>query len=102
MTGQGLLERRQERDALFAQGGQVAADAAKDRPPLVRTETAGNFLLHLDHAQVAFGLIIVERHGEVVQESQDLPLPFGEPIQEIAKYSELIFNPSISTSGLFS
>ena len=84
MTGQGLLERRQERDALFAQGGEIASDATKHPRSCLLTETARDFLLDFDHANIAFGLVIIKGHSKILQESQDLLLMLGEPIQEIA------------------
>jgi hypothetical protein len=38
---------------------------------LQRSEAAGDFLTKLHHAPVAFGLIVGEGHGEIVEEAQD-------------------------------
>jgi len=47
MTRKGGLQRRQQRQTLFAQGGHIAANASKGVSESLAAEAAGNFLLHL-------------------------------------------------------
>jgi hypothetical protein len=48
-------------------------------------ETAGDLLLDLEHAQVTFGLVIIERHPEVMQESQYRGAMRHQPIEQVAR-----------------
>lgn len=84
MTQQGVLESHQQRLALFAQSRQVTADATKDGDTMLGAKTARDLLLHFHHAQIPLGLIVVERHGKIRQEGQDLPCACREPIKQIA------------------
>ena len=84
MTEQGLFKSREQRHALLAQRRQVAADARKRLRTGSRTETAGDLLLHFDHAQIALGQIVVKRHREIVQEGQHRILVLGEAIEQVA------------------
>jgi hypothetical protein len=45
MTQKGLLQSSQEIPALFAQGGQITANATKVRDSVVSAKTAGDLLL---------------------------------------------------------
>ena len=58
MTSKGVIERRQQFDPLLAQSREVTADATEHRHPNFRTETAGDLLLHFDHAQIALCLVV--------------------------------------------
>src|SRR5437867_9717631 len=84
MTGQGLLECQQDLQALLAQRREITADAAKDRHPLFGTEAARDLLLNLDHAQIALGEVVIERHGKIVQEAEYGPFALRESIQQVA------------------
>ncbi len=65
MTTQGGLQRRQQRQTLFAQRGQVAANASKGLSESLAAEAAGDFLLHLDHAKISLGQIIVKIYPQI-------------------------------------
>src|SRR5712672_1603363 len=58
--------------ALFFGGGYKGADDGKVGCTGDATEAAGDFLLDLHHAPVAFGLIVGEGHGRINQEAQDV------------------------------
>lgn len=44
-------------------------------------------MLHFDHAQIALGLVVVKRHGKIVQKPQYPPLSVREAIQQIAGWA---------------
>lgn len=46
MTGEGRLQSRKQRDALFAQGGHIATNATKSLGSGQTAETPGDLLLH--------------------------------------------------------
>ncbi len=69
MTTKGGLQRRQQRQTLFAQGGQIAANASKGLSESFAAEAAGDFLLHLDHPQISLGQIIVKIHAKIREAS---------------------------------
>ena len=59
-------------DGLLAQGGEVGANGGERLGAIFAAEAAGDFLLELRHADVAFGLVVVEGHAQVGDEAQDL------------------------------
>ncbi|MDW8327554.1 MAG: hypothetical protein RMK99_13410 [Anaerolineales bacterium] len=63
---------------MLAQRREIAANAAELVSSFRAAKAAGDLALDLEHAQVAFGLIIAERHAEVMQEYQDR-IPMGLP-----------------------
>ncbi len=65
MAGEDTLQRGKDRLALFLERGEVAAHATEDNGAGRTAKTAGDLLLDLDHAQIAFGLIVVEGHAPV-------------------------------------
>ena len=73
MPCKGGLQRRQQRQTLFAQGGQRAANASKGLSPSQAAETARDSLLHGCPAQVSLGQMIVKVHPQVLQEGEDGP-----------------------------
>ena len=58
--------------ALFAQRGYVRADGAEGLGAGDGTEAPGGFLLELGHADIAFGLVVVEGHTQVGEKTQDI------------------------------
>src|SRR6266849_7667339 len=84
MATQSGLQRRQQGQTLFAQGGHIAANASKGLSESLATEAAGNFLLHLDHAKISLGEVIVKIHAQILQEGEDGLLLFAQAIEEIA------------------
>jgi hypothetical protein len=93
MTSKGGLQRRQHRQTLFAQGGQIAANASKGLSESLAAETAGDFLLHLDHAKISLGEIIVKIHPQILQEGEDGLLLFAQAIQQIARVTLFASTP---------
>ncbi len=84
MTRQSGLQSGQERKPLFAQGRQIAANAAKGLCARQTAETARDLLLHFDHAQIALGLIVVKIHAQVFQEAEDRLLVSAQAIEQVA------------------
>src|SRR2546425_2276819 len=58
MAEQSLFQSGEHCHALLAQGREIAADAAEGHRPSLRTETAGDLLLDLDHPNIALGQAI--------------------------------------------
>src|SRR5260221_5049245 len=84
MTTQSGLQSRQQRHALFAQRGQIAANAAKGLGTSHATEATGDLLLHFDHAKISLGKIVVKIHAKIFQEAEESMLVFAQPIKQIA------------------
>ena len=84
MTTKSGLQSRQQRQTLFAQRGQIAANARKGLSTSDATEAAGDFLLNLDHPKISLGQIIVKIHSKILQEGQNRLLMFAQPIKQIA------------------
>ena len=84
MARESMSKCREQCDPLLAQGRQVRADATEHHHPNFRAETAGDLLLHFDHAQISLGLVVVKGHRKIVQEPQHGPLALREAIQQIA------------------
>src|SRR5436189_4895416 len=87
------LQSRQERDVLFAQGGQVAANAAKSLSPNDGAKTASNLLLEFDHAHIPLGLVVVKIHPQVFQEAEEGCLVFTQAIEQVAGKTLLASSP---------
>lgn len=60
----------EEVTALLAQGGEIGAVDAERVGALGGAEAAGDFLLEFGHADIAFGLVVVERHLRVLVAEQ--------------------------------
>ncbi len=71
----------QERSALLVPRGDVSPDAAEGGDSLLTPQAPRDLLLHFDHADVPFCLAVLKRHGEVIQEREDLPLMVTQPIE---------------------
>src|SRR5262249_29735399 len=70
--------------ALFAQGGEIATDAAEVSRTLGAPERARNFLLNFDHADISFCKVVVKRNLQALQEEQGSLLVFAQSIQQVA------------------
>jgi hypothetical protein len=68
ISREGLIERREDGNALLWQRGQGAANTTEHRDPFFGTETTGDFLLDFDHPEIPLGLIVIKRHGNIVPE----------------------------------
>src|SRR5215831_12794746 len=64
-------------------GGDEGADHRKVGCTGDATEAAGDFLLDLHHAGVAFGLIVGEGHGRIVEEAQNVLFAICEAQEKI-------------------
>jgi len=53
MTAKSGLQGRKQGETLFAQGGQIAANATESLSPRQAAETARDLLLHFNHAKMA-------------------------------------------------
>src|SRR5260370_18144938 len=84
LAGEDGCERGQQRDTLLVQRREVATNARERRGAAGCAEAARDLLLDFEHAQVAFGLVIVERDGQVVEKGEHLFAAEPEPLQEIA------------------
>src|SRR5438067_8643887 len=93
MTTQSGLQRRQQRQTLFAQGGQIATNARKSLSSNQAAEAPGDFLLHLDHAQISLGQIIVKIHPQILQEGEHGFLLFAQAIEQIARRTLFASSP---------
>src|SRR2546423_12304050 len=93
MTTKSGLQRRQQRQTLFAQGGQIATNARKSLSSTQAAEAAGDFLLHLDHAQISLGQMIVKIHPQILQEGEHGFLVFAQAIEQIARLTLLASSP---------
>src|SRR2546428_5259329 len=93
MTRKGGLQRRQQRQTLFAQRRQIAANASKGLSTSDTPEAAGDFLLHLDHAKISFGEVIVKIHPQILQEGEDGLLLFAQAIEQIASVTLFASTP---------
>lgn len=63
---------------LFAVGGDVAADGGEAGGAGGVAEVAADLGLESEHAEVAFGLVVVERQGEVERVREVEVAVFGE------------------------
>ena len=70
MTAKSSLQGRKQRETLFAQGGQIAANATKCLSASKTAEAARDLLLHLDHAQIAFSEVVVKIHAQIFQKAE--------------------------------
>src|SRR6266566_6836070 len=93
MTTESGLQSRQQRQTLFAQGRQIAANARKGLSERLAAEAAGNFLLHLDHAKISLGQIVVKIHTKILQEVEDGFLVFAQAIEQIASLTLFTSTP---------
>src|SRR5579859_2072206 len=69
-AGKNAIEGSQDILILLAQGGEIAADDAKDFGAAPRAKAAGDFLANLGHTQVALGQVIVEGDAKIVHKSE--------------------------------
>ena len=91
MSSQSQFQSRQHVHALFAQGREVASNAAKGLGTRQAAEATRNFLLDFKHAKITLGLRIVERNVQALQEAQHRFLVFAESVEQIA--SGTLFAP---------
>lgn len=79
--------------ALFAQRGEVGADGAEGLGAGDGTETPGGLLLEFRHADIAFGMVVVEGHARVGEETQDLVGVLAQTQEKIDRGGLLLIRP---------
>jgi len=84
MTAQRGLQSGKQRQTLLVQRRQIATDATEGGGSRFAAKGAGDLLLHFDHPNITFSLVIVKWHHEAVQESQHRFLIAVQAIQQIA------------------
>jgi len=70
-------------EAVLARGGNVAADRQEALGALRGAPAAGDLLLELDHSDVLLGLVVFERHPEVVGEAKHVGLVALQAQQQV-------------------
>src|SRR5258708_4207866 len=98
-AGDDGFEGGQQRYALLAKGGKIPAEAGERICAPVRAEAAGHLLLHLEHANVALGLVVVKGDGEVVGERQHLLLAEPQAFEQVARWR--LLDPSTLARAAF-
>lgn len=83
---------------LFTQCRDVAPNAAESVGSGGVAERARDLLLHLDHPQIALGLITIEGHARIAQEGQSFRLVRGQAVQQVARLA-LFQPPATGTIG---
>ena len=71
-------------DAVFAGGGDESADVCPGFRAGLGAVCAGDLDLCFGRAEIAFGLVVGERDGDVVGEAQDLVVPVTQAGQQVA------------------
>lgn len=66
MTREDGIQSGPNRDALLTQGSEVRANRTEGISAVQAAETAGDLLLDLEHANVAFSEIVVEWYPEII------------------------------------
>jgi hypothetical protein len=82
MPAQSGLQSGEQVYALLAQRGQIAANAAEGNRSCFAAERAGDLSLHLDHAHISLGLVIIKRHGEVGEEGENRFFAHLKPVKQ--------------------
>ncbi len=75
---------------MFANGGEVSANAGEHLSAGEGAESAGDFLLDLDHADVAFGLVVSEGDMGVLEESQNGELVLLKAEQKVEGFGTFL------------
>src|SRR6266536_5455833 len=94
MTTESGLQSRQQRQALFAQRGHIAANAAKGLGSSHAAEAPRDLLLHFDHAQISLRQIVIKIHTQILQEGQHRLLVCAQAIKQVARSTLFASPPS--------
>ncbi len=78
--------------ALLVHGIEVRADGAEILRTLKRAKTAGDFLLHLGHADGALAQVVGKQHAQIRHETQHLGGMLAHTADEIERHG--LFNPA--------
>ncbi len=81
MAGEEVAEYVHGALLVFAGGAEVGPDVEEGVGAVLGSPASADLLLELDHPDVAFGLVVVERDAEVGREPQDVLAVGGEPGQ---------------------
>src|SRR3954454_10140221 len=74
---------------LLEHGREIRAEAASRLSARPTAKTTGYFLLNLNHADVAFDEIIVERHSKIIDKGKDLVTLPVEALGKVAGFGLL-------------
>jgi hypothetical protein len=99
MTSKSGLQSRQQRQPLFAQRGEIAANASKGLDPSHSAEASEGFLLHLDHAQIGLGQIVLKIDAQILQKSENRFPLFAQVITKIASVTFVGVDPVCQGRG---
>ena len=80
---EGLGEGVKEVDILLLQGGEVGTDGAEDIRTFLGSESAGDFLFDLGHANGLFGKVIGKRNKVINSEAPDVILVGTQPPDQV-------------------
>ena len=92
MAVQGGLQSSRDRLPLLAHRGEIASNASKKAGSIVTAEGPGDFLLHVDHAKLSLGKVVVKRDSQIRHEGQYGVLMLAQAIQQIA--CRMVFGPT--------
>jgi hypothetical protein len=104
MTGKEICEKSKGRMTLLEHGREIGTETASGLCAGPSAKTAGDFLLNLDHANVTFHEVIVERDSKVIDKGKDLATSQVEAFGKIASFGFLdttafAFGPAIGRRG---
>ncbi len=89
MTGKESREKSKGVMPLLLQGREIRTKATSGLCARPTAKTARDFLLHLDHANIAFDEIIVERHSKIINKGKDLTALEVEAFGKVAGFGLL-------------
>ncbi len=68
-------------------GGDIPTHVTETLGTFTCSEAAGHLLFDLHHTHIAFRLVLVKRHGTVIQERQHLPCEVSKTTQQVPRRS---------------
>ncbi len=90
-----ILDSVNDVDPIFTGCRDVTSDSTESVSASLCAEGTGDFLFDLYHSDIPFGLIVVERHVEVVHEGENFRFVLKEPVEEIFGRRLLIASPFV-------
>ena len=79
---EGINQSVQDIGGIFTDGRTETAQPTKDLRSVHRTERAGDFLLHFDHAQIPFGKVVVERRARIGGKAENIGFVLAEAFKK--------------------